>query len=93
VFTVLVKYSTLQSVDITTLELQVFEMMASIYRTWPGTRPVQVTMYEHLRNDGVTIAKLQLESSPVAIKGLEWKYDHISEVLDDRDVLVLDCVT
>lgn len=90
----------LEFVDIPTRELQVFDVVAIFFRTWPGTQTVQVTLYEHdSGRDGALLVKLLIsrkrsnKGSYVAIAFLEWHYDHVSEALGDRDARVLDVAT
>ncbi|KAI9236268.1 MAG: hypothetical protein BYD32DRAFT_462683 [Podila humilis] len=87
---------TLQLIDIPALELHVFGMIADLFNTWTGTEILQVILFEYnSENQGSPLVTLEIgrmtgnQSSPVAIEILEWRYSHISEVLEDWDAYVL----
>lgn len=86
----MMKSPKLQLIEIPSQELELFGTIATPFRSWPGTRTVQITLLEHdSGNGGAALTKLQIrrmisnENWPMAINILEWHYDHVSEVLED----------
>jgi len=92
----MMKSPKLQLIDIPSQELELFGTIATLFRSWPGTRTVQITLFEHDSGNGeAALIKVQIgrmisnESWPVAINIVEWNYDHVSEVLEDWDTFLL----
>lgn len=95
-FAVMMKSPKLQLIEISSQELELFGTIATLFCSWPGTRTVHITLFEHdSGNGGAALIKLQIgrmisnESWPVAINILEWHYDNVSEVLEDWDTFLL----
>lgn len=99
-YTIAVKSSTLQVVDIPTQELHVFAMINLLRLIWDDTRMLKVTLSESdFEGRRAPLVKLNIGrefgvgKSPVETDVLEWRYDHVSEVLDDWGAHVLDLAT
>lgn len=85
----------LELAEIPARESQAIIMMFLLYDTWPSTRFIHITLFEHnSEGDRAPLAKLLIgrehKLSPANIDILEWNYSHISEVLEDWGAYVLD---
>ncbi|KAF9305804.1 hypothetical protein BGZ74_008786 [Mortierella antarctica] len=88
----------LELAEIPAREPQAIIMMFLLYDTWPSTRFIHVTLFEHnSEGDRAPLAKLLIgrehKLSPADIDILEWNYSHMSEVLEDWGAYVLDLVS
>lgn len=88
----------LELAEIPAREPQAIIMMFLLYDTWPSTRFIHVTLFEHnSEGDRAPLTKLLIgrehKLSPADIDILEWNYSHMSEVLEDWGAYVLDLVS